>query len=211
VPMTLSGLSNVNVENALAAVGAGIGVGLTRDAVIRGLRSFRPDAEDNPGRMNVYDLGGITVVVDLAHNEAGVAALVEVMQGLRSPGAAVRLVMGAPGDRTDDIIRAVGELAARGSDEVVISHKEHYLRGRDAGELAALLQEAAADVGVHDVPVLPTELAGLELLVRHAGQGDVVGVMCHAERTEIAEWLRAQGASIDTPESIRSKVLAAKV
>ena len=209
VPMTLSGLSHVNVENALAAVGAGIGVGLARDAVIEGLRSFRPDAEDNPGRMNVYDLGGITVVVDLAHNEAGVQALVEVMQGLRSPGAAVRLVMGAPGDRTDDIIRAVGELAARGSDEVVISHKEHYLRGRDAGELAALLQEAAADVGVHDVPVLPTELAGLELLVRHAGPGDVIGVMCHAERTEIAEWLRAQGASIDTPESIRGKVLAA--
>jgi len=59
------------------------------------------------------------------------------------------------------------------------------------------------------VPVLPTELAGLELLVQHAGPGDVIGVMCHAERTEIAEWLRSQGASGDTPESIRGKVLAA--
>ena len=210
VPMTLSGLSHVNVENALAAVGAGIGVGLPRKAVVDGLLSFRPDPEDNPGRMNVYDLHGVTVVVDLAHNEAGVQALLEVLHGLRRPGAAVRLVMGAPGDRTDDIIRAVGELAARGSDEVVISHKEHYLRGRDASELAALLQAAAADVGVYDVPVLPTELAGLELLVRHAGAGDAIGVMCHAERTEIAEWLRSEGAIVDAPESIRRKVLAAK-
>jgi len=210
VPMTLSGLSHVNVENALAAVGAGLGVGLPRAAVVDGLRSFRPDPNDNPGRMNVYDLDGVTVVVDLAHNEAGVQALVDVLHGLRTPGAAVRLVMGAPGDRTDEIIRAVGELAARGSDEVVISHKEYYLRGRDAGELAALLRAAAAEVGVHDVPVLPTELAGLQLLVQHAGPGDVVGVMCHAERTEIADWLLSEGAELDTPESIRRKVLAAR-
>ena len=210
VPMTLSGLSHVNVENALAAVGAGLGVGLPRAAVVDGLRSFRPDPEDNPGRMNVYDLGGVTVVVDLAHNEAGVQALVDVLHGLRKPGAAVRLVMGAPGDRTDDIIRAVGELAARGSDDVVISHKEYYLRGRDAGELAALLRAGAAEVGVHDVPVLPTELAGLQLLVRRSGPGDVIGVMCHAERIQIVDWLHSEGAELDTPESIRRKVLAVR-
>ena len=51
--MTLSGLSHVNVENALAAVGAGLGVGLPREAVADGLRSFRPGPDDNPGRMNV--------------------------------------------------------------------------------------------------------------------------------------------------------------
>ena len=51
--------------------------------MVDGLRSFRPGPEDNPGRMNVYDLGGVTVVVDLAHNEAGVAALLEVLHGLR--------------------------------------------------------------------------------------------------------------------------------
>ena len=209
VPMTLAGLSHVNVENALAAVGAGLGVGLPRAAVVDGLRSFRPGPEDNPGRMNVYELNGVTVVVDLAHNEAGVAALLEVLRGLGGPGASVRLVMGTPGDRTDDIIRAVGEMAARGADQVVIGHKEHYLRGRDADELAELLQEGAAAVGVHDVPVHATELAGLQALVDQAVPGDVIGVMCHAERGEIAAWLGSAGATADGPDEIRAKVLAA--
>jgi cyanophycin synthetase len=207
VPMTLSGLSHVNVENALAAVGAGLGVGLPRVAVVEGLCSFRPGPEDNPGRMNVYDLRGVTVVVDLAHNEAGVQALVEVLHGLRVPGCAVRLVAGAPGDRTDEIIRGVGELAARGADQLVIGHKEQYLRGRSPDELAGLLRDGAAAVGVTDVPAHPTELAGLQALVEVSGPGDVVGVMCHAERSEIVAWLDAAGAAVDTPEAIRAKVL----
>ncbi len=210
VPMTLAGLSHVNVENALAAVGAGLGVGLPRAAVIDGLRSFRPGPDDNPGRMNVYGLGGVTVVVDLAHNEAGVAALLEVLAGLRVPGSDVRLVVGTPGDRTDEIIRGVGEIAARGADQVVIAHKEHYLRGREPDDLADLLREGAASVGVLDVPVHPTELAGLQALVEKSGDGDVVGVMCHAERTEIDAWLRSAGATVDGPDQIRAKVLAAR-
>jgi cyanophycin synthetase len=209
VPMTLAGLSHVNVENALAAVGAGLGVGLPRAAVADGLCSFRPGPDDNPGRMNVYSLGQVTVVVDLAHNEAGVAALLEVLAGLRAPGAAVRLVVGTPGDRTDQIIRGVGEIAARGADQVVIGHKEHYLRGRDPDELAALLREGSAAVGVLDVPVHPTELSGLQALVDQAGPGDAVGVMCHAERTEIDGWLRAAGGSVDGAEEVRRKAMAA--
>jgi cyanophycin synthetase len=208
VPMTLAGLSHVNVENALAAVAAGLGAGLSRAAVVEGLCTFRPGPEDNPGRMNVYSLAGVTVVVDLAHNEAGVAALLEVLHGLRAPGAAVRLVMGSPGDRTDDIIRGVGEIAARGADQVVIAHKEHYLRGRAPDELAGLLREGAATVGVLDVPVHDTELAGLQALVGQARPGDTVGVMCHAERSEVGEWLSASGATVDDPDEIRAKVLA---
>ena len=209
VPMTLSGLSHVNVENALAAVGAGLGVGLPRDAVVAGLRSFAPGPDDNPGRMNIYDLGGVTVVLDLAHNEAGVVALTEVLGGLRAPGGQVLLEMGTPGDRTDEIIRGVAELAARGADRVVIGHKEHYLRGRDLDELTALLREGAAAVGVEDLPSHPTELAGFQALMAEARPGDAVGVMCHAERTAIAEWLLGQGATVDSPADIRDKVLRA--
>ena len=160
--------------------------------------------------MNVYDHQGVTVVVDLAHNEAGVAALLEVLAGLRAPGGAVRLVAGSPGDRTDEIIRGVGELAARGTDQVVIAHKEHYLRGREADDLAALLREGAASVGVVDVPVHPTELAGLQALLDESSPGDVVGVMCHAERTEVDGWLRSSGATLDGPDQVRDKVLAAQ-
>ena len=210
VPMTLAGLSHFNVENALAATGAGLAVGLPRAAVIEGLRSFRPGPEDNPGRMNVYDLAGVTVVVDLAHNEAGVAALLEVLHGLRPPGAVVHLVMGGVGDRTDEVLRGMGELGARGADRVSIAHKERYLRGRSTAELEQLMREGAAAVGVHDVPAYPTELAALQTVVGQAGPADVIGVMCHAEREDLDLWLRESGATIDGPDELKRKVLAAR-
>jgi cyanophycin synthetase len=93
---------------------------------------------------------------------------------------------------------------------VVIGHKEHYLRGRDTDELAALLREGAASVGVTDVPTHPTELAGLQAVLVEARPGDALGVMCHAERAEIADWLGSVGATVDTPETIRAKVLRAR-
>ena len=34
--------------------------------------------------------------------------------------------------------------------------------------------------------------------------------MCHAERTEIDAWLRSAGATVDGPDEIRAKVLAAR-
>jgi len=123
----------------------------------------------------------------------------------------VLLEMGTPGDRTDEIIRGVGELAARGADRVVIGHKEHYLRGREVDDLTALLREGAAAVGVDGVPAYPTELAGLEALLAEARPGDAVGVMCHAERLEISDWLGGQGATVDSPGDIRAKVLKAAV
>jgi cyanophycin synthetase len=208
--MTLAGLSHFNVENALAAAGAGLAIGLPRAAVIEGLRSFRPGPEDNPGRMNVYDLGGVTVVVDLAHNEAGVQALLEVLHGLRPPGALVHLVMGGVGDRTDEVLRGMGELGARGADRVAIAHKERYLRGRTPEELEGLMREGAAAVGVHDVPAYPTELAALQAVVHQAGAGDVIGIMCHAERGDIEGWLHERGATVDGPDELRRKVLAGR-
>jgi cyanophycin synthetase len=209
VPMTLAGLSHFNVENALAATGAGLAIGLPRAAVIEGLRSFRPGPEDNPGRMNVYDLHGVTVVIDLAHNEAGVEALLEVLHGLRPPGAVVHLVMGGVGDRTDDVLRGIGELGARGADRVAIAHKDRYLRGRTTDDLARLMREGAAAVGVHDVPAYPNELTALQTVADQASVADVVGVMCHAEREEVDRWLRERGATIDGPDELRRKVLAA--
>ncbi len=89
VPMTLAGLSRFNVENTLAAASAALAIGLSREAVVEGLRTFRPDAEHNPGRMNFFSLpGDFSVVMDLAHNEAGLEAMLEIMNGVRRPGLA---------------------------------------------------------------------------------------------------------------------------
>jgi cyanophycin synthetase len=209
VPMTLSGLSRFNVENALAACSAALGAGLPRAAVIEGLASFAPDTQHNPGRMNIYSLGGVTVIIDLAHNEAGLEALLEVMDGLRGPGARTLIAVGTAGDRTDDIVRSLGEMAARGSDIMVIVHKQRYLRGRAADELTARYREGAEKVGVTEVAAYDSELEGLEALIGLATPGDVIAVMCHQDRVLVDEWLLVRGGSVDTPDVVRDKVLLA--
>jgi len=209
-PVTLAGISSANLANALAAAAAGLGLGLPRAAVVEGLRTFAPDPAQNPTRMNVWALDGRTVVVDVAHNEAGLRALLEVCQGLCRSGAAVRIGIGTAGDRPDSVLRLLGELAARGADRVVVVEKERYLRGRDRAGMTRLLQEGARAGGKADVPAFPDELAGIEALVGESGPGDVCALCCHTHRDEVAAWLRDRGAGLAGPEDLRALVLAAR-
>jgi cyanophycin synthetase len=215
VPMTLAGLSRFNIENALAAASASLAIGLDRTDVVTGLRSFRPDAEHNPGRMNFFSMPyasdgqSVSVVMDLAHNEAGLEALLEIMSGVRRPGARLLLGLGAVGDRTDELIDALGEIGAKGSDVVAIGHKAHYLRGRTMKEIDDLLRAGAARVGVTDIDTYETEVECLAALVERAQPGDVVGLMCHAERQQAYNWIAGHGGTADTPEVLSEKVRAA--
>ena len=114
--------------------------------------------------MNIYTLplegGDVTVVIDLAHNEAGLEALLEIIRG-RAPGARLLLGLGAAGDRTDESSQALGEIAGAGADHVVVAHKAKYLRGRTIDEIDGTCASALARVGVGDVESYATELDGL--------------------------------------------------
>ncbi len=198
VPATLSGLSEHNIANALAGAAAALGLGLPREAVVAGLRSFAPDDKLNPGRMNTYTLrredgSAITVIVDLAHNEAGLEALMDVAHGLKVPGGQVHLGLGLAGDRTDDLLESIGEVAGLRADRVVAVHKEHYLRGRTMEDLESHLRTGLARAGVSDIESYQTELSGIQALVPGAADGDVVALMCHAERTQVAGLARRPG------------------
>jgi cyanophycin synthetase len=215
VPATLSGLSHHNIANVLAGAAAALGLGLPREAVVEGLRTFAPDDRLNPGRMNTYTLRredgtAITVIVDLAHNEAGLEALMDVAHGLKAPGAQVHLGLGLAGDRTDELLESIGEVAGLRADRVVAAHKEHYLRGRTMAELEDRLRVGLARAGVADIDSYETELAGLQALVPGAADGDVVALMCHAERAQVAAWLSEQGATADSADDIRRKVVEAR-
>jgi cyanophycin synthetase len=209
VPMTLAGLSRFNVENALAAASAALAVGVPRETVIEGLRTFRPDPEHNPGRMNFFSLGEVSVVMDLAHNEAGLDAMIEIMRGVRRPGARLLLGLGAVGDRQDELLERLGEMAGMNADVVAIGHKQRYLRGRRQEDMDALLRAGLERVGVSDVASYDTEVESLAALVAQARPGDVVGLMCHAEREEAYDWIAAQGGTADAPETLAAKVRAA--
>ena len=100
--------------------------------------------------MNFFSLPGeVSVVMDLAHNEAGLEALLEIMNGVRRPGCRLLLGLGAVGDRTDDLIELLGEIGARDSDVIAIGHKKQYLRGRTTEELEALHARRSRARGRH--------------------------------------------------------------
>lgn len=213
VPLALGGLSGHNVANALAAAAAGLAAGLPHDAVVDGLRTFLPDAVHNAGRMNVYSLpleaGEVSVVIDMAHNEAGLQALLRVARGLAPPGSRVVLGLGTGGDRTDEILVDLGALAGLGADRVHIEHKEHYLRGRTMAELEDKLREGLSRVGASPVSSSETELQGLAAMLADARDGDVLAEMVHSDRALLHQWLLGHGGSVDGPGAIRRKVATA--
>jgi cyanophycin synthetase len=212
VPMTLAGLSRVNVENALAVTSATLALGFSVEQVADGLRSFDPN-ENNPGRMNIWTLpvpsGTISVVIDLAHNEAGLEALLEIMGGIRPPHGRLLLGVGTAGDRGDEVFVRLGEIAALGADVVEIVHKGDYLRGRSMAEISGLIMEGAAHAGMAIQRAHDTELGGLVSLVDQARQDDVVAVMTHQDREELDRWLLDHQATPDDAGALRAKVLRA--
>ena len=145
VPITLAGLARHNVANALAAAGGARAVGATIDEVRRGLTDFQPSTDRSPGRLNLFRLGSKVVIVDFAHNEAGVEAILDVAQGIAAGSAGrtapITMIVGTAGDRPDDTVRGIGRIAARRAERVVIKETPAYLRGRTResmiGELRA--------------------------------------------------------------------------
>ena len=211
-PMTLVGLSKVNVENVLAVTSATLALGFSIEQVANGLRSFDPN-QSNPGRMNIWTVpvagGTISVVIDLAHNEAGLEALLEIMDGIRPPHGRLLLGVGTAGDRGDDVFVRLGEIAALGADVIEIVHKANYLRGRSMDGINKLIAEGAAHAGMTIERAHDSELDGLVSLVGQARDGDVVAIMTHQDREELDRWLLARGGTRDMAGTLRSKVMQA--
>jgi cyanophycin synthetase len=195
LPVTFAGLSRYNVANAMAAAAACDALGLAPEQIRHGLATFAQDETVNPGRLNLYGRGGVLALVDFAHNEAGLAGLLDVCARLVSrPGGHVRLALGTAGDRTDDILLGLGRLAGARVDDLVITEKRHYLRGRDLAQLIALFRQGAAEGGYDGrVPSYRTELGALRALIERSRRGDVAAIMSHVERAQLFAWLAREG------------------
>jgi cyanophycin synthetase len=187
----------------MAASAAALAIGLPTRAVVKGLRTFVPDPEQNPGRANLFTLEGRTVMLDYAHNEAGMVGMTETLQGLRAAGNEVWLSICTAGDRTDEILRSFGFRAAVGSDHLAVAELPQYLRGRTREDIVERLREGAAEAGVDDVACYPDELTALRSLVADARSGDVVGVTALGMRPEIFAWLADAGGRRLRPADVR--------
>jgi cyanophycin synthetase len=206
VPVTLAGISGIYTQNALAAAAAGLAVGLRPEDVARGLRTFVPDPKVNPGRSNLFSLDRRVVVLDYAHNEAGMDGLVEILQGLRVPGREVWLAICTAGDRTDRILEGFGLRAAIGADHLAIAELLHYLRGRSREDIVDRLRRGAARAGKRDVPVYRDEMRALRAMLEESKPGDVVAVTALGQRPQAFRWLREKGARQLGPADVRRLV-----
>jgi cyanophycin synthetase len=210
VPITIAGVSSVYVQNALAAAAAALAIGIPERAVVKGLRTFVLDPERNPGRANLFRLDGRVVVVDYAHNEAGMNGLTELSRGLCRAGNDVWIAFGTAGDRTDRILHSYAVAAARGADHVCIAEQVRYLRGRDRDELIARLRAGAEDGGASHVPVHPDELHALGAMLEASRPGDVLAITALAQRSEVFALMQEREAERLTPAKVRALVRRAR-
>jgi cyanophycin synthetase len=210
VPIAIGGLARHNVANALAASGGARGLGFTVANVRDGLVDFAPSSERSPGRLNLFRLGPKVVIVDFAHNEAGISAVLDVAEGIAGGAAGraapITTIIGTAGDRPDDTLRGIGRIAAQRSQRVAIKQTLNYLRGRGAasviGELRAGVTEGgmvAADVPIYDseTEALQAELNGAAGAGADGGRANaprVVVLMCHEDRVGVFSLLEGLGA-----------------
>ena len=139
IPCTLGARARYNIANSLAAAAALLAAGFQDAEIVAGLASFVSDAHANPLRTNLFDVGGMTVIVDYAHNAAAYAALAETARAM-TRGAVVGVVT-SPGDRRDEELHRTGRSCGLGFDKLVVY--ESASRGRPYGEAAAIIRQGA--------------------------------------------------------------------
>ena len=190
IPLTIGGTARHNVANALAAAGLTLAMGLDYAHVATGLCSMT--AADNPGRGNLFDIDGVEVLLDFAHNPQAIAAIFELAS--QRPAQRRVLAFGQAGDRTDAQIRELAQVAWQvGLDRVIVSELAHYYRGREPGEVFAIIRDelercgAAADQIDH----YDTELESLQAALDWAQPGDLAIMLALADTRGVLERLQS--------------------
>jgi cyanophycin synthetase len=138
IPLTHNGAIAFQVDNAMASIGAAWALGIDWNTIRVGLASFINDAATAPGRFNVFDYQGATLIADYGHNPDAIEALVKAVDAI--PAQQRWVVISAAGDRRDEDIVRQTELLGDAFDGVVL-YQDACQRGRADGEVLALLQQ----------------------------------------------------------------------
>jgi cyanophycin synthetase len=138
IPLTKNGSISFQVENAMAAVGAGWALGMDWAIIQAGLSSFENNIQTAPGRFNLFNYRNATLIADYGHNPDAIQALVSAIDNIPSKKRSV--VISAAGDRRDEDIRQQTRILGDAFDEVVL-YQDQCQRGRADGEVLTLLRE----------------------------------------------------------------------
>ncbi|GLC26488.1 UDP-N-acetylmuramate--L-alanine ligase [Roseisolibacter agri] len=158
-----------NVRNALAAIGVGLLLGATLDAMRPGLEAFG-GVERRFQRLG--EAGGVQVVDDYAHHPTEVAATLAAARTAYPGRRVVAAFQPHLFTRTRDFAGAFGEALA-GADSVFLTEIYQAREQPIAGVTAGLVEEAARAAGRPVTWRGPRD--GLaEALASHVAPGDVV-------------------------------------
>src|SRR5438094_471694 len=208
LPATFEGRARMMVQNALAAAAAAHAAGAHLHDIRQGLRTFSTSFYQAPGRLNLFELDGVKVIVDYAHNAAGLATVGDFVERVTSatatgygpPGTAswtanLRLaVVATPGDRRDDDMLALGAVAARYFDDVIVREDKNP-RGRQRGETASHVAEGVREAmkkggRAGSLEVVLDEMDAVRRALDRSRPGDLV-VLCVDESAAV--WRELEG------------------
>lgn len=200
IPATLGGAAIHNVYNALGAMAVAAELGIERAAVVEGLSGFANDPQTNPGRCNLFDLGGLRAVVDYAHNPEGLEVILQTVAALGPRRTLV--VLGQAGDRDDESIDALADTCVgHEPDFVIVKTMEQYSRGRDAAEVSQRIlgRLRAAGLPEERMALAPDEIAAVHAALEWGREGDLLLLLSQADRGAILELLENLRASAWQP------------
>jgi cyanophycin synthetase len=195
VPLVHRGLVDFQVENVLASAAAAWRLGVPLELVRLGLESFSSGSGGSPGRFNLLDLDGASIVVDYGHNVPSLERICGTLA--RFPHARRTAVYSAAGDRRDEDLVAQGRLLAASFERVVI-YEDAYIRGRQPGEITRLITG-----GIHEATpagkTVRVEAGGdwatsAAAVLDAVGKGDLVLLQADTIEQTIA-WLSARYGS----------------
>ncbi|MBL7949494.1 MAG: cyanophycin synthetase, partial [Bacteroidia bacterium] len=164
IPLTFSGKAVFMIQNILPAVLAGFVRGFKVEDIRLALETFIPSPTQTPGRMNLFQFKKFDVMVDYAHNPAGFQAIARFLERIEARPK-VGIIAGV-GDRRDEDIVSLGELAAQMFDEVII-RQDKNLRGRSEQEIIDLMMKGIHSVDASKpVKVMPKESLAIDYAIK---------------------------------------------
>lgn len=178
VPLTRQGQIGFHVENTLAAVAAALALGIPKETICSRVESFGLDMEKVPGRFNILDIDGATMIVDYGHNPSALLAVIDAIG--RFPHGFRRAVYSTAGDRRDcDMIRQ-GQLLGEAFDHVIL-YEDHYKRGRPDGEIISLFRKGLTSATrAKQIDEVQGAIAAVDAALKAARPGDLVLIQADA-------------------------------
>ena len=171
IPLTRGGTIGFQIDNAMCSIAATWALGVDFTTIQAGLSTFVNDAQTAPGRFNVFDYRGATVIADYGHNPDAIEALVPAIESMTAKRRTV-VISGAGDRRDEDIIRQT-EILGEVFDKAIL-YQDQCQRGREDGEVLLLLRKGLEKVSrTKEVQEIRGEFLAIDTALQDLVPGDL--------------------------------------